>query len=717
MPIRPLSFSLLAFGLACASSTPRPSPAAGPSTADAGAAMERPAAPDAGTHGIDVTSMDPSVAPGDDFFEYANGGWLRRTEIPADVSRWGTFSVLNAKSVERTRDILEAASSSSAPAGSEERKVGDFYASYLDEATIEARGIAPLGPELAAIAALKDKTALARAMGKDLRTDVDALNNTYFHTSRLFGLWVAPDMNRPSVHAAYLFQGGLGMPDREYYLSDNPKMAAARDAYRTHVARVLELAGISGGAERAARILALEMQIARVHATRAESLEVRKANNPWRRSEFARRAPGLDWTAFFSAAGLQKVPGLIVWHPRAVHGLAALVKKVPLATWKDWMTFHAVDRQAPLLPRAFVAENFEFYGKTLAGTPELSARWKRAVEAVGELRSKSLGFREGPGMGNAVGKLYVQAHFPASAKAQIQEMVRQIAAAFDRRIEALDWMAPATKAQAREKVRTLYVGVGYPDRWVDYSSLEISRDDLIGNVQRVSLFDYRRHVAQLGKPVDRSDWCMEPQTVNAVNLPLQNALNFPAAILQPPFFDPLAPDAANYGAIGQVIGHEISHSFDDQGAMFDAGGRLRNWWTPADFAHFEKSGARLAAQYDAYQPFPDMHVNGKLTLSENIADVAGLAAAHDGWLASLGGREAPSQAGFTGEQQLFIAFAQNWRAKTREPLARQLLITDGHSPDHYRALTVRNIDAWYPAFGVKEGQKLYLSPEQRVRVW
>src|SRR5215831_19242874 len=600
MPIRHLSLALIAFCLACASTEPRPTPP--PAAPDAGVAAVAPAAPDAGTHGIDLSSMDTSVAPGDDFFQFANGAWMSRTEIPADVSRWGTFSLLNDISVQRTKGLLESAAASSAPAGSDERKVGDFYASYLDEETIENRGIQPLKPQLAAIAALHDKSALARALGKDLRADVDALNNTHFHTSRLFGLWVAPDMNQPSVATAYLFQGGLGMPDREYYVSDNPKMAAARDAYRVHIGRVLELAGISGGAERVGRIFELEMQIARTHATRAESLVVRKANNPWKRTEFGKRAPGLDWAAFFSGAGLQKQPTFIVWHPAAVHGLAALVKKVPLATWKDWLAFHVIDRQAPLLPRAFVAENFDFYGKTLAGTPELAVRWKRAVEAVGELRSKAVGFREGPGMSDAVGKLYAKAYFPPEAKAQIQEMVRQIAAAFDRRIEALDWMAPETKAEARKKVGTLYVGVGYPDRWVDYSALEISRGDLLGNAQRASLFDYHHQIALLGKPVDKSDWCMHPQTVNAVNLPLQNALNFPAAILQPPFFDPLAPSAANYGAIGVVMGHEVSHSFDDQGAMFDSEGRLRNWWTAADLRRFEESGARLAAQYDTYQP-------------------------------------------------------------------------------------------------------------------
>jgi len=717
MHIRHLAVPVLALGLACASNEPRPTPAAPPTSPDAGAAAGRSATPpDAGVHGVDVAGMDRSVAPGDDFFLYANGTWVKDTEIPPDASRWGTFDILNEQSVQRTRAVLDAAASGSAPAGSEERKVGDLYASYLDQAAVEAVGLEPLRRQLAAVTALGDRTALARALGADLRTDVDSLNATHFHTSRLLGFWVAPDLNHPAVYAGYLFQGGLGMPDREYYLSTNPKMGETRDRYRAHIARVLQLAGIAGAEQQAGRILDLETRMARVHATRAESLEVRRVA-AWKRTEFGRRAPGLDWPAFFSAAGLQRQETLLVWQPAAVTGLAALVKQVPLSTWKEWMRFHLIDRQAPLLSRAFEVQNFDFYGKTLAGIPELSARWKRAVEAVSEIRSKQVGFREEAGMGDAVGKLYVARYFPASARAQIQDMVRQILAAFDRRIEALDWMAPATKAQAREKVRTVQVSVGYPDRWVDYSGLEISRGDLLGNMQRVSLFDYRRHLAQLGKPVDRSEWCMEPQTVNAVNLPLHNALNFPAAILQPPFFDPQAPAAANYGGIGTVIGHELSHSFDDQGAMFDAQGRLRNWWTPEDFAKFEHSGARLAAQFDVYHPFPDLHVNGKQTLSENIADVAGLAAALDGWRASLGGKEPPVASGFSGEQQFFLAYAQVWRSKTREPMARQMLITDGHAPGHYRALTVRNIDPWYTAFAVKPGQQLYLSPEERVGVW
>ena len=717
MPIRFLAVPLLALGLACASTdTKKASPAAPPPPAAAPAtASATPAAP-AAARGIDLAGMDRSVAPGDDFFLHANGAWLAQTEIPADSSRWGTFNILADQSTQRVRDVLEAAASGGSPAGSEERKVGDFYASYLDEAAVEARGLEPLRPQLAAISALRDRTALARALGAELRTDVDALNCTYYHTSRLFGFWVAPDLNQPSVYTGYLFQGGLGMPDREYYVSTNPKMVATRDAYRAHVARVLILAGVSDAERKAARIVDLETQIAKVHASRAESLEVRHAA-AWKRTEFARRAPGVDWAAFFAAAGLQKQPTVVVWQPAAVKGVAALVKQVPLSTWKEWLIFHAVDRAAPELPRAFVDENFAFYGKVLAGTPELPARWKRAVEAISELRSKQVGFREGVGMGNAAGKLYVARHFPPSAKGQIEEMVGQITAAFDQRIQSLDWMAPETKAQARAKVKSLRVSVGYPDHWVDYSALEISRGDLLGNMERANLFDYRRRVALIGQPVDRGDWCMEPQTVNAVNLPLHNALNFPAAILEPPFFDPQAPTAVNYGGVGTVIGHEVSHSFDDQGAMFDADGRLRNWWTKADFAKFEQSGARLAAQFDAYRPFPDLHVNGKLTLSENIADVAGIAAAFDGWRASLGGKEPPVVEGLSGEQQFFLAYAQNWRAKIREPLARQFLLTDGHAPAHYRALSVRNADAWYSAFGVKPGQALYLAPEDRVRVW
>ncbi|HEY3587183.1 MAG TPA: M13 family metallopeptidase N-terminal domain-containing protein, partial [Myxococcaceae bacterium] len=444
MPIRTFAVPLLALALGCASTDTKKTP---PAPAPVAAAVPATPAP-SDTHGVDLTGMDPSVAPGEDFFLHANGTWFKQTEIPADSSRWGTFNILAEKSTERVRAVLDSAAAGSASADPEEKKVGDFYASYLDEGTVESRGLEPLRPQLAAIAALRDRAALSRALGADLRTDVDALNATHFHTNRLFGLWVAPDLNQPGVYTGYLFQGGLGMPDREYYLSTNPKMAATRDAYRAHVARVLGLAGIKDPDQRATRIVDLETRMARAHATRADSVEVRHAA-AWKRADFVRRAPGIDWKAFFAGAGLQKQPGMVVWQPAAITGLSALVKQVPVSTWKDWMAFHAVDRLAPLLPKAFVEENFAFYGKTLLGTPELPARWKRAVEAVAELRSKSVGFREDAGMGDAVGRLYVARHFTPAAKAQIEEMVRQIAAAFDRRIQALDWMAPETKAQAR----------------------------------------------------------------------------------------------------------------------------------------------------------------------------------------------------------------------------------------------------------------------------
>jgi putative endopeptidase len=664
-------------------------------------AAESPAA----ARGVDLAGIDRAVAPGDDFAAYANGAWSKATEIPPDKASWGIGSELSEATNRRTRELLEEAAAAGAPAGSIQRKVGDFYAAFMDEAGIEARGVAPLRPALERAAAVKDKLELARLLGEELRADVDPLNNTDFHTDRLLGLWVAPDLNAPGRYVPYLLQGGLGMPDREYYLDASARMADLRAKYQAHVAAVFKLAGIDDGEARAQRVLALETRMAQVHAPREESLDVLKANNPWRRSDFAARAPGLDWSAFFRAAGLEQAPAVIVWHPRAVKGLAALVASEPLDAWKDWLAFHAVDRRSAALARGLAEERFAFYGKALSGTPQLAERWKRGVAATNGA------------LGDAVGQLYVARHFPPESKAQVQAMVRNIVAAFRVRIDHLDWMAPATKARAKEKLTTLYVGVGYPDRWVDTSALAIARDDAAGNAERAERFAYLRSIARLGKKVDLKEWSMTAQEVNAVNLPLQNALNFPAAILQPPFFDPTATAAANYGSIGAVIGHEISHSFDDQGAQFDARGQLFDWWTKADRAHFEASGADLAAQYDAYAPFPDLHVNGKLTLSENIADLAGLAAAHDAWRRSLGGRPAPVVQGLSGDQQFFIAFAQSWRGKAREAAERQQIITDGHSPDQYRAATVRNLDAWYDAFEVKPGQKLYLAPRARVRVW
>ena len=606
---------------------------------------------------------------------------------------------------ERTRALLEAAGKASPAPGTIEQQAADYYASYMDDAGIEAKGLAPLQPMLARIAAIDSPAALSRALGEELRADVDALNNTNFRTDRLFGVWVTAALDDPATSRPYLLQGGLDLPDREYYLENSPRMTGVRKEFAAHVARTLRLAAVADADAAAAAIVALETRMARVHASRAESIDVLKANNPWKREEFPGKAPGIDWGAFLAGARLDTAPVIIVWHPSAVRGLSALVRSEPLASWKHWLTFHAIDRNAAVLPKAFVDERFAFHGKVLNGTPQLAERWKRGIAATSAA------------IPEAVGRIYVARHFPPETKAQMQAMVKNLITAFGARIDRLEWMSAATKVKARQKLATLRVGVGYPDTWVDYRGLPIVRGDAFGNRQRAERFEYERHLAKLGKPVDKGEWWMSPQTVNALNLPLQNALNFPAAILAPPYFDPAAPAATNYGAIGAVIGHEITHSFDDIGAMFDAGGRLANWWTKEDLQQFRAAGVRLAAQYDAYAPFPDLHLNGRQTLSENIADVAGLATAHDGWQASLAGTAAPALGGFTGPQQFFLAYAQGWLIKWREPALRQAVITDGHAPGEYRADTVRNLDAWYGAFDVKPGHALYLPPDQRVRVW
>jgi len=449
----------------------------------------------------------------------------------------------------------------------------------------------------------------------------------------------------------------------------------------------------------------LERLVAAAHASREESSDVARGNNHWTRADFATRAPGLDWDAYFEAAGLASQPEFVVWQPGAATGIAALVRDQPVATWKEYLAFRAVEAASTFLPKAFADEQFAFYGKALSGTPRQSDRWKRAVAVTDEA------------LGEAVGKLYVAKYFPPSEKARAEAMVKNEIAAFAKRIDRLDWMSPETKAKAKAKLAVLKVGVGYPDRWRDYSGLEVVPGDALGNARRASLFEYAQSLAKLGQPVDRGEWVMNPQLVNAVNLPALNAMNFPAAILQPPDFDPNRPEVMDYGAAGATIGHEISHSSDDQGALFDAEGRLKNWWTKEDSAHFAASAAKLVAQYDAYRPFPDLAVNGKLTVSENIADVAGLAVAYDAYRLSLGGREAPVVNGLTGDQQFFLSFAQSWRTKTREAAARQRIVTDSHAPAEYRADCVRNLDAWYTAFDVKPGQKLYLAPGERVKIW
>ena len=655
--------------------------------------------------GIDRAGIDTSVQPGDDFFAYGNGAWVKKTEIPADRSRFGTFDQVFEKTSAEVRDLIQTAAKTNPKPGSDAQKVGDYYASYMDEAGIEAKGLTPLKPEFDRIAAIKDAKSLSAYLGSMLRADVDALNSTDLYTDHIFGIWVNQAFEQPGRNVPYLLQGGLGMPDREYYLSKSPKMAAIRTKYQAHIATMLKLAGIADADAKAARIMALETKIASAHTSRADSEDVLKANNPWTRASFAKRAPGLDWNAYFASAGLAEQADFIVWQPGAVTGTAALVANQPVGVWKEYLTYQIIDHYAGVLPKAFVAERFAFYGTALSGTPKIRDRWKRAISATNEA------------LGEPVGKLYVARYFPPAAKAKIEGMVKELIAAYRARISRLAWMSPATKEKALAKLATLKVGVGYPDKWRDYSSLKIVRGDALGNLQRSEQFEYRTALAKLHQKVDRGEWAMDPQTVNAVNLPLVNALNFPAAILQPPFFDPKADDAINFGSIGATIGHEISHSFDDQGSQFDAQGKLNNWWTPADLAHFRAASAKLAKQYDGYRPFADLAVNGKQTLGENIADVAGLSAAYDAYILSLHGKPAPVVDGLSGDQRFFLAFSQSWRDKTREAALRQQILTDGHAPAEYRADTVRNLDAWYKAFAVKPGQKLFLKPEDRVQVW
>ena len=658
-----------------------------------------------GAVGLDLAAIDPAVKPGDDFFAYANGAWLKSTEIPADRSDYGAGAVLVEEANRRTQELIRNADATRPPPGSEARKVADFYASFMDEQAIERAALRPLEPTLARIAAIADRRALAAYLGSTLRADVDAFNNTSFETGNVFGLWVAQDLAQPSSYSAFLLQGGLGMPDREYYLADSTEMDEIRKRYRAHIGAMMRLAGRPLSAAEVDAVFALERRIAESHTSREESGDVKRGLNHWPRSEFEKRAPGLDWAAYFAAAQLGELSSFVIWQPSAATGIAALAASEPLEVWKRYLTLRALDHTAPVLPSAFVAERFAFYGTVLSGTPALRARWKRAVSATSFA------------LGDAVGKLYVQRYFPPEEKRRAEEMVHTLIAAFGERIDRLDWMTPATKARAKQKLAVLRIGVGYPDHWRDYSALEIVRGDALGNTLRAELFETAWNRAKLGRPVDRSEWVMTPQTVNAVNLPAMNAMNFPAAILQPPFFDRARPAAMDYGAIGATIGHEISHSFDDQGALFDESGRLSNWWTPADSAHFTAAGERLAAQYSAYRPFPDLALNGRQVLSENIADVAGLATAFDAFERSGERAAAPVVAGFTPEQQFFLSYAQSWLEKVREPALRQSILTDSHAPAAYRTLTVRNLDAWYTAFGVKPGQRLHLSPEERARIW
>lgn len=666
-----------------------------------------PSAPKAeiGTFGFDVMGMDTSVAAGDDFVRYAVGKWIDATEIPPDRSSLGSVAVIRERALGRVREIIEDTAKAAAPEGTDARKIGDYFVTFMDESRIEHLSASPLQQALDAVAAIETRKDLSAALGGSIRADVDVLNLGVFYTPRIMGLWVAEDLNDARKYRPYLLQGGLGMPDREYYLGSSPRYAELRIRYEGHVANMLRLAQLSEPEARAKRVMALEMAIAKVHVSVADTIDAAKGNTIWLRSELAEKAPGLDWAAFLTAAGMSDQPQFGAWQPAAIAGISKLTGSQPLQAWKDHLAFHLIEDAAPFLSKAFVDEHFAFNGQALSGTRQQRERWKLGVDSTSAV------------LGEAVGRLYVEKYFPPEAKAEAQAMADNVLKAFAARLDRLRWMSPETKVLAKKKLANFRVMLGYPDKWRDYSGLQVVPGDAYGNWQRAQVFEYRRNVAKLGQPVDRTEWFMTPQTVNGLFAPSQNSITLPAAILAPTFFDPNADAAVNYGALGGGLGHEVSHGFDDNGAMFDADGNLKNWWTDADMDHFKAEAKKLADQYSAYEPLPGLHINGQQTSLENIADVAGLATAWDAYQLSLEGRPASVIDGFTAEQRFFLGWAQNFRAKFREPALRRQIVADILPPAPYRALTVRNLDAWYSAFDVKPDQKLYLAPADRVEIW
>ncbi|HEX8062315.1 MAG TPA: M13 family metallopeptidase [Allosphingosinicella sp.] len=686
---------LLAASTALAACASGNAPPAGPSeTATVAAAAEGPAAPpeadrpQIGSFGFDEAGMDRSAAPGDNFYRFANGTWAKNTPIPSDRSNYGMFTLLDDLSRQRTREILDGVKDDP------DSKIGNAYSAYLDEAAIEARGLAPIEPWLAQIRGLKAKSGYAALAAAADRNGIPGP----------VGGYVGQDDKDPERYAYSMYQAGLGMPDRDYYLSQDAKLAETRAAYLKHLTNVLTLAGEADAAARAKAILAFETEIARAHWTQVESRDATRIYNKMTLAALARSAPGFDFAAYSRGVGAD-VSDLIVNQPSAMKGIAAAIGRAPLQVLKDQLLVRSLDNYSDYLPRRFDQEAFSFYGTVLSGTPEQEPRWKRGVTFVTNALS------------DEVSKIYVQRYFPPETKAAADRLVRNVIAAMDRRIDRLEWMAPATRTAAHAKLAAFTPKIGYPDRWRDFSGLQIRRDDPLGNAMRSAHFEHEYNVGKLGKPIYRWEWGMTPMEINAYANFGMVEIVFPAAILQPPFFDPKADDAVNYGGIGAVIGHKLSHHFDDQGAKYNREGRLVDWWTPQDVTAFQSRLDALGAQYDAYEPLPGMHVQGKLTMGENVADLAGLTVAYDAWRQSLGGAEPRVIDGFTGDQRFYLGWAQVWRRNYREANLRQRLLTDPHSPSEQRVAVVRNLDPWYSAFKVQPGQALYVAPAQRVRIW
>jgi putative endopeptidase len=682
--LRTVTFALATSALVAAVATygaPATTPVAAAQTTAPGRAQY-------GTFGFDTAGMDRSVSPGDDFFEYANGTWIKNNQIPADKSRYGMFNVLDDLSRERTRTIINEQSKDP------NSKIGNAYASFMDEQAIEAKGLAPLNPWLNRIKAIKGKTGLPALYAEADRIGVNI-------PVRMF---VGQDRKASDRYAINMSQSGLGMPDRDYYLSSDPKLVETRNKYLQHLTNVLTLAGEQNAAPRAQAILDLETRIAQAHWTRAESRDANKTYNKMTLAELAKEASGLDFGSLAKDLGAN-VGYVVVSQPSAIKGIAAAISSTPLPVLKDQLLVRSLDSYASFLPKRFDRENFAFFGTTLSGTPEQEARWKRAVNFTVAT------------LGDDVSKLYVARYFPPETKAAADQLVHNLIGAMDRRIDKLEWMSAATKAKAHAKLAAFTPKIGYPSQWRNMSGLVVKRGDLLGNAMRSRRFEHAYQLSKLGGPIRRWEWGMTPMTINAYSNSTMVEIVFPAAILQPPFFDPNADPAVNYGGIGAVIGHEMSHQFDDQGAKYDLHGNLIDWWTPGDSKQFTARLDKYEQQINSYEPLPGMHVNGKLTMGENVADLAGLTIAHDAYIASLNGAAPPVIDGMTADQRFYLGFAQVWRCKQREPALRQQLLTDPHSPCPVRASVVRNMDPWYQAFDVKPGQKLYLAPADRVRIW
>ncbi len=666
-----------------------------PSPPPQAAAPEKPAEGTAyGSWGVDLAARDESISPGDDFFKYANGKWLTTATIPPDRSRWGTFDQLANQAEERVRGLIQSLPEQAAQ-GSLERKVGDYYRAYLDTAAIEKAGLAPARPALEAIDKAGSYADIGRLMGEPRWVLAGPI---------MIGISI--DEKNPDRYIVGIYQGGLSLPDRDFYLKREPSFVEVREKFRAHVERILKLAGEADPAAQARSVLALETQIAERHWPGEKSRERDLTYNLRTRPQLEALAPQFPWGETLAAAGFDAQKEFVVGQLSAVQGLGRHFTTVPVDVWKSYLKYHYLVRAADVLPSAFDRETFDFYGRTLNGQPEQRERWKRAVASTGQA------------LGEAVGQLYVRKYFPPQSKAQMVELVENLRKAYAQRIQGLSWMSADTKKVALEKLATFRPKIAYPDVWRDYSSLEVEPGDAFGNDERASLFEYKRQLDRLGKPTDRGEWGMTPQTVNAYYNPTFNEIVFPAAILQPPFFDPRADAAVNYGAIGAVIGHEMGHGFDDQGAKSDAKGILRTWWRAADEQAFKKLGDRLVAQYDQYEPLPGLKVKGRLTLGENIGDLGGLTVAYDAYRLSLQGQAPQTLDGLTADQRFFLSWAQCWRTLIREEKLRNQVMSNPHSPPQYRVNgVVRNMDAWYAAFGIKEGDKLYLAPERRVRIW